>query len=81
MSENKEIVYSEPKDYFPEEIRKEYKLGEYAEEDTLEDCAGIQPIPMIEEPDKTKSVSKDKEAEIRRRLRGRAAEYLMFMED
>ena len=29
------IVYSEPLDYFPEEIRKEYKLGEYAEEDTI----------------------------------------------
>ena len=80
MSDNKKIVYSEPADYFPEEIRKKYKLGEYAEEDTLEDCAGIQPIPMIEDPDKTKPTS-EKEAEIRRRLRGRAAEYLMFMDD
>ena len=65
MSDNNKIVYSEPTDYFPEEIRKEYKLGEYAEEPMLEDCAGIQPIPMIEDPDKTKSVSQDKEAEIR----------------
>ena len=29
------IAYSEPEDYFPEEIRKKYKLGEYAEERTL----------------------------------------------
>ena len=29
------IVYSEPLEYFPKEIRKEYKLGEYAEEDTI----------------------------------------------
>ncbi len=27
------IVYSEPDDYFPEELRKKHKLGEYAEED------------------------------------------------
>ena len=26
------IVYAEPADYFPEEIRKKYGLGEYAEE-------------------------------------------------
>ena len=29
----REIVYSEPEDYFPEEIRKKYKLGEYADEE------------------------------------------------
>ena len=28
---NPKIVYAEPLDYFPKEIRKEYKLGEYAE--------------------------------------------------
>ena len=28
----KKIVYVEPIDYFPEEIRKEFKLGEFAEE-------------------------------------------------
>lgn len=27
----KKIVYVEPADYFPKEIRKKYKLGEYAE--------------------------------------------------
>lgn len=29
--EEKKIVYVEPKEYFPKEIRKKYKLGEYAE--------------------------------------------------
>ena len=28
----KKVVYVEPVDYFPEELRKEFKLGEYAEE-------------------------------------------------
>lgn len=27
----RKIVYVEPADYFPKEIRKKYKLGEYAE--------------------------------------------------
>lgn len=81
MNDNKKIVYSEPSDYFPEEIRKKHKLGEYSEEETLEDCGGIQPLPMIEETEKTKNASKDKEAEIRRRLRSRAAEYMMFLDD
>ena len=31
----KKIAYVEPLDYFPEEIRKKYKLGEYAEEDSI----------------------------------------------
>lgn len=30
-----EIMYAEPADYFPEEIRKKYKLGEYAEDETI----------------------------------------------
>lgn len=28
----KKVIYSEPADYFPKEIRKEFKLGEFAEE-------------------------------------------------
>ena len=32
----KKIVYVEPIDYFPEEIRKEFKLGEYAEKEDNE---------------------------------------------
>ena len=28
-------MYAEPADYFPEEIRKKYKLGEYAEDETI----------------------------------------------
>lgn len=35
MSKDTKIVYSEPADYFPQEIRKKYKLGEYAESDLL----------------------------------------------
>ncbi len=35
----KEVVYIEPEDYFPKELRKKYKLGEYNtdEEDERED--------------------------------------------
>ena len=29
----KKIIYVEPIDYFPEEIRKEFKLGEYADKE------------------------------------------------
>ena len=28
----KKVAYVEPEDYFPKDIRKKYKLGEYAEE-------------------------------------------------
>lgn len=35
MSKDTKIVYSEPADYFLQEIRKKYKLGEYAESDLL----------------------------------------------
>lgn len=27
----KKVAYAEPDDFFPKEIRKKYKLGEYAE--------------------------------------------------
>ena len=30
---NSNIIYVEPMDYFPKELRKKYKLGEYAEDD------------------------------------------------
>ena len=29
MNEKKNEIYFEPEDYFPEDIRKEFKLGEY----------------------------------------------------
>ena len=50
------IVYAEPEDYFPKEIREKYKLGEFAEpeqEDTeakeeyLVNCGGIQPDDIL----------------------------------
>ena len=74
MDKKKKIVYSEPLDYFPEETRKKHKLGEYADEDTLEDCGGIQPLPMIEEIERTQNASEDKEAKTKRRLRGRTSD-------
>lgn len=35
MSKDVKIVYSEPADYFPKELRKKYKLGEFAEPELL----------------------------------------------
>ena len=32
-NKEKKIVYAEPDDYFPKEIREKYKLGEFAEPD------------------------------------------------
>lgn len=33
MAKNtKKVAYAEPDDYFPKDIRKKYKLGEYAED-------------------------------------------------
>ena len=34
MANKRTIKYSEPDNYFPESIRKEHKLGEYAEDET-----------------------------------------------
>lgn len=31
---NKKIIYAEPKEYFPKEVRKKLKLGEYATKTT-----------------------------------------------
>lgn len=36
-NEKKKIVYSEPIDYFPEDIRRKHKLGEFAEQQTNEE--------------------------------------------
>ena len=33
MDKDKKIVYSEPEEYIPKEIRKKYKVGEFAQED------------------------------------------------
>lgn len=47
---NQSVPYCEPADYFPEEIRRECGLGEYAEDDGyLTDCSGIQLIEFSEE--------------------------------
>ena len=34
MKKNKKTTYSEPAEYFPKSIRKELKIGEYAEKKT-----------------------------------------------
>lgn len=31
MTKKKSNIYFEPMDYFPEDVRKEFKLGEYSE--------------------------------------------------
>ena len=44
----KKIVYAEPADYFAKELRKKYKLGEYAEpqEGTIkEEDEGVKSLP------------------------------------
>ena len=55
----KKVVYVEPIDYFPEEIRKEFKLGEYAEENvevemkvTVETKDGTLKADDVEEVEK-----------------------------
>ena len=37
----KKIVYSEPEDYFPKEIREKYKLGEFAESQELKQIKAV----------------------------------------
>lgn len=51
-NEKKKIVYVEPAEYIPEDLRRKYKLGEFAEpknreEEMDEDCGGIKPIDPI----------------------------------
>ena len=43
MSKKKEIkiVYAEPQDYFPEEVRRKYKLGEFAESEELKKLKAV----------------------------------------
>lgn len=37
MKKNREVTYSEPVDYIPKELRKKYKLGEFADEEEDEE--------------------------------------------
>ena len=41
MGEQPKIVYAEPQDYFPEETRKKYKLGEYEESKELKQIKAV----------------------------------------
>ena len=44
------IVYAEPVDYFPEEIRKEFGLGEYAE--VFQDKDAVDPAKKLSDDEK-----------------------------
>ena len=37
----KKIVYSEPADYIPEDLRRKYKLGEFSESDMLKKIKAV----------------------------------------
>lgn len=47
----KKIVYVEPTDYFPKEIRKKYKLGEFSNHPIIDDCKGTKAYDVDFEPD------------------------------
>ena len=40
----KKIVYAEPADYIPEELRRKYKLGEFAEMNTMDETVTIETV-------------------------------------
>lgn len=40
---NKKIIYSEPSDYIPKDLRKKYRLGEYAKPETPKKKATKKP--------------------------------------
>ena len=44
----KKIVYSEPADYFPESVRKEFELGEYNTDVQDENCEKLNKRPNSE---------------------------------
>ena len=47
----KKVVYVEPADYFPKELRKKYKLGEYAE--TQNNTTKTEETEGVESPPKS----------------------------
>ena len=51
-NEEKKIVYTEPDDYFPKEIREKYKLGEFAEPENVEEAKCIDDKKMVDFIDK-----------------------------
>lgn len=44
MIMKKKIVYAEPADYIPEELRRKYKLGEFAEMNTMDETVTIETV-------------------------------------
>ena len=47
----KKIVYVEPTNYFPKEIRKKYKLGEFSNHAMPDDCKATKTYDVDFEPD------------------------------
>ena len=47
----KKIVYVEPTDYFPKEIRKKYKLGEFSNLPIIDNCKATKAYDIDFEPD------------------------------
>jgi hypothetical protein len=47
----KKIVYVEPIDYFPKEIRKKYKLGEFSNLSIIDNCKSTKAYDVDFEPD------------------------------
>ncbi len=45
----KKIVYVEPADYIPEELRRKYKLGEFAETNTIDETVITETASQEEE--------------------------------
>lgn len=51
----KKIVYVEPTDYFPKEIRKKYKLGEFSNHPIIDNCKATKEYDVDFEPDDGKT--------------------------
>lgn len=51
----KKIVYVEPTDYFPKEIRKKYKLGEFSNHPMPDNCKATKAYDVDFEPDDGKT--------------------------
>ena len=46
----KKIVYVEPTDYFPKEIREKYKLGEFSNHPIIDNCKSKKAYDVYFEP-------------------------------
>lgn len=51
----KKIVYVEPTDYFPKEIREKYKLGEFSNNPIIDNCKSKKTYDVEFKPDDGKT--------------------------